>query len=293
MNKPLLFLAALLFCLSLPTGGAATDAETAGAGSAAAGPPKNTIVICGTGDSQALLRHLAAAYEELHPDMTVEVPDSIGSNGGIKATAAGKCDLGRVSRPLKENEKELNLSYLLFARSPVVFLVNATVREVKSITEAQAVAVFSGTITNWSELGGRHEKIYVANREKGDSSLSVIENHIPAFKEIKKQAGQTLYTTPDNIATISRYRNTIGYGPLAEAETQPNILVLRLNDIAPDRKNVLDGTYRLVTPFGLVWKNEAPPSVKNFIDFLYSPAAERIMAGHGAFSTLHGHSGTD
>ncbi|MBI4792282.1 MAG: substrate-binding domain-containing protein [Deltaproteobacteria bacterium] len=291
MRKPLILLAVLLCCLSHPPDGRAIDAGTSVAGSAALS--QNTIVICGTGDSQNLLRLLAAAYEERRTDMTVEVPDSIGSNGGIKATAAGKCDLGRVSRPLKENEKELNLSYLLFARSPVVFLVNATVREVKSITEGQAAAVFSGAITHWSELGGRHEKIYVANREKGDSSLTVIENHIPAFKEIKKQAGQTLYTTPENIAAISRYRNTIGYAPLAEAQNQPDILVLRLNDIAPDRINVMDGTYKLIIPFGLVWKNEPSPQVKGFIDFLASPAAEQIMAGHGAFSALHEYRGND
>jgi phosphate transport system substrate-binding protein len=289
MKKPLFVLAVLLCWLGLPAAGRATDAAIA----ADAGATENTLVICGSGDSQTLLRRLAAAYEKLQPDMTVEVPDSIGSNGGIKATAAGKCDLGRVSRPLKETEQQLNLSYLLFARSPVVFLVNASVREVKSITAAQAAAIFSGAITDWSELGGRHAKIYVANREKGDSSLTVIENAIPAFRDIKKQTGQTLYTTPENIETINRYRDTIGYAPLAEAADQPGILVLQLDNVAANRKNVMDGTYKLTIPFGLVWINDPAPKVRKFIDFIASPAAARIMAEHGTFSTLPGPGGND
>lgn len=250
------------------------------------GPAKQTIIICGSGDSQNLLRHLAAAYEQSHPDVSIDVQDSIGSSGGIKATAAGKCDLGRVARPLKEQEKALNLSYLLFADSPVVFLVNSSVTGVTSITGQQAAGIFSGAITRWSELGGPHEKIYVANREKGDSSRTIIEKHIPAFNGIDKPVGQILYTTPENIAAINRYKYTIGYASLAEAENQPHIVVLQLDQVAPDRENVTKGAYRLVTPLGLVWKDGPDRQVKKFIDFLYSPAAEQIMASHGAFSTL-------
>lgn len=249
-------------------------------------PAKQTIIICGSGDSQNLLRHLAAAYEQSHPDVSIDVQDSIGSSGGIKATAAGKCDLGRVARPLKEQEKALNLSYLLFADSPVVFLVNSSVTGVTGITGQQAAGIFSGAITRWSELGGPPEKIYVANREKGDSSRTIIEKHIPAFNGFDKPVGQILYTTPENIAAINRYKYTIGYSCLAEAENQPNIVVLQLDQLSPNRENVAQGAYRLVIPLGLVWKDEPGRQVKNFIDFLYSPAAEKIMADHGAFSAL-------
>ncbi|MBU0909535.1 MAG: substrate-binding domain-containing protein [Proteobacteria bacterium] len=279
MKNAWLLMASLFLLL-----GTATNSKSANDGEP--GTAKKTLVICGSGDSQNLLRHLAAAYEQSHPNMSIDVPDSIGSGGGVKATAGGKCDLGRVARPLKEKEKELNLDYLLFADSPVIFLVNSSVKGVRSITAQQAVGIFSGAITLWSELGGPHGKIYVANREKGDSSRSVIEKYIPAFNAIDKPVGQTLYTTPENVAAINRYKNTIGYASLAEAGNQPDIVVLQFENVSPDRDNVTKGAYKLVAPLGLVWKNEHGREVKNFIDFLYSPAAEKIMADHGAFSAL-------
>ena len=72
------------------------------------------IVIAGTGDSQSLLRVLAGDFEKSHPGTAIEIPDSIGSGGGIKATAMGKCDLGREARGIKDKEKKYGLKYRLF-----------------------------------------------------------------------------------------------------------------------------------------------------------------------------------
>ena len=46
-----------------------------------------------TGDNQELLRTLGAAFEKVNPGVSIAVPDGIGSDGGIKAAAAGECDL--------------------------------------------------------------------------------------------------------------------------------------------------------------------------------------------------------
>jgi len=58
---------------------------------------EETVVVCGTGDSQSLLRRLATEFERKNPGIKIEVPESIGSSGGIKATAKGECDIGRVA----------------------------------------------------------------------------------------------------------------------------------------------------------------------------------------------------
>lgn len=90
----------------------------------------------------------------------------------------------------------------------------------------------------------------------------------------------------ENVAAINRYKNTIDYASLAEAENQPDVVVLQFDNVSPNRENVIKGTYKLVAPLGLVWKAEGGQEVKNCIDFLYSPAAEKIMADYGAFSAL-------
>ena len=56
-----------------------------------------SLVIPGTGDSQELLQELARAFEHSHPGAKIEIPESIGSSGGIKNVIAGKAVLARVA----------------------------------------------------------------------------------------------------------------------------------------------------------------------------------------------------
>jgi len=98
-----------------------------------------TLQIDGTGDSQQLLRELAAAFEAANPDSKIVVPDSIGSSGGVKALVNGKTDIARIARPLKAKEKQLadDLTYQAFAFSPVVFAANLPEQCVDNLTSEQ------------------------------------------------------------------------------------------------------------------------------------------------------------
>lgn len=245
-----------------------------------------TLTICGTGDSQKLLRELAMAYEKIHPGTTIAVPDSIGSSGGIKATAAGKCDMGRIARPLKEKEKNYNLQYLQFALSPVVMLANKSVEQVKGLSTEQIIDIYSGRIRFWSQLNGPDEKIYVVNREKGDSSRSVLEEKLAGFTEIIEPVGQTVYSTPETIEAIGKYSYTIGYSTLSQSVTNSNIFILQLDGIDPTPENIASGIYKLSSPYGLVWKKEAKERIQGFLKFLYTEKAREICRTNGTVITL-------
>lgn len=245
------------------------------------------LVICGTGDSQQLLRRLAGVFEENHPGVTVEVPDSIGSSGGVKATAGGRCDLGRIARPLREKEKKYHLDYRLFAYSPVVFLANANLKgKVKGVTASEVIAIFRGEIGQWDELGGPPEKIYVANREPGDSSRTVLEERLPGFAGIDPSVGRTIYTTPETIDTIAAYANTIGYSSLSAARHRDDVIILDFEGVSPSPGNVLSGAYGLTAPFGLVWAPPPSPLARRFLDFLMQDEAREIISTFGAVPVL-------
>ncbi|MFH0753684.1 MAG: substrate-binding domain-containing protein [Candidatus Omnitrophota bacterium] len=129
---------------------------------------QEAIVIAGTGDSQQLLRVLAGEFEKIRPGLQVVIPESIGSSGGVRAVAEGKCDLARVGRPLKEKEKAYNLNYKVFAHSPAVFVASADVSAIDNVTTQQVTDIFSGKITTWKELGGRRsENLCGAARSRG------------------------------------------------------------------------------------------------------------------------------
>ena len=57
-----------------------------------------SVTLPGTGDSQDLLREVAQRYALQFPERQVIVPDSIGSEGGIKAVGTGAAPIGRVAR---------------------------------------------------------------------------------------------------------------------------------------------------------------------------------------------------
>jgi phosphate transport system substrate-binding protein len=240
------------------------------------------ITICGTGDSQALFRLLAAAFEK-DTGISVKVPDSIGSSGGIKATFKGQCDLGRIARPLKKKEKKYELSWLFFARSPVVFFANHSLANIPSLTSEQIVNIYNGQTILWQDVGNLIGRIYVAGRECGDSSRSAIEKTLTGFKEIQVYTGKTLYSTPETIDTVLQNNNTIGYSPLSALLGRENVHIFHIDNIAPDHSSVTEGTYNLSTPFGLVWRKDISEQALQFIDFLNSPEAVNIIISTGAF----------
>lgn len=238
------------------------------------------IVIAGTGDSQELLRHMASAFEETFPDTRIEIPDSIGSSGGIRATAMGKCDLGRVARKIRARERHFGLEQRFFAYSPVVFAIHPSVNGVDNLSFEQIIAIYSGRLSSWQDLGGPEGKIYVVNREAGDSCRSVLEKKVPGFKAIQDHAGKEIYTTPEAVAVLRRYRNTIGYVPLAMIRNS-TLKITRINAVEPSAANVQNGRYDLVTRLGLVWKGDLKGLSKKFVDFVFSPEGSRLIAEFG------------
>ena len=238
------------------------------------------IVVAGTGDSQVLLRRLAAFFEKANPGEKVEVPDTIGSSGGIKALAEGRCDLARVSRPLRLKEKIYNFSYKVIAHCPVVFAVNSGVKDVDNLTSEQIIGIFSGQITSWDHVGGKKEKIYVVLREEGDSALEVLKNNLAGWNSIQFFAGEIVYNTPEAADVIENYKNTIGFMSLSTTAAR-NMKVIKLDGVAPSIENVKNNSYKLLTQLGIVYKEGLKGTAKKFLDFLVSPAAQKIIIEYG------------
>ncbi len=239
------------------------------------------ITICGTGDSQILLRMLAASYEEEHPGSKINVPDSIGSTGGIKATEKGDCELGRVARPIKDTEMKYGLQYKVFAFSPVVFAVNKSVKRISGLSGSQILNIFSGRTTNWKELGGPDIMIKVINREPGDSSRSVLEKNLPGFENIKDPVGIVIeHNTPLTIKTISTNKGAIGYIPLSSVDLS-HMRVLKLDGVAPTKYRVWLREYKPVSPLGIIWKGELQGLAKSFFDYLFTNEVQARISRTG------------
>jgi phosphate transport system substrate-binding protein len=239
------------------------------------------IIISGTGDSYNLLRALAKAMIEKNGGGQIEVPEGVGSAAGIKAVIAGKADLARIARPLKDSEKELGLTEQVFAHTPVVFVVNPDTNGIDNITTEQILGIYSGKITKWSQLGAREGKIYPLTREHDDSCLRVLNEKLLGFAEVDNSYAKAIYLTQEAVATLQEHKQTIGFVPLS-AVINTNLKVLKIDGIEPSNEKILSGEYKFLIPLGIAYKGQPQGLSKEFIDFLYSGDAKKIIKTMGA-----------
>lgn len=243
------------------------------------------LVIPGTGDSQELLRKAASTFTLANPDITIDLPDSVGSIGGIKRVLSGHAPLARIARPLNTGEMNSGLNYEVFAYTAVIFVANLPVACVNSLSTAEIIAIYSGDTANWDQIGNcPSHKIYVANREEGDSSRLLIEENLSGFKNITQFAGEVIYSTPEALHTIEDYPYTIGYLPLAILKNSP-LTQLAINNLQPTSENLATKKYPLAVPLGFAWKNKLSEPYKKFIDFMFSASGQEIIRAYGSVPT--------
>src|SRR5947209_11819917 len=136
------------------------------------------VTLPGTSDSQDLLRALAQSYAAQYPGRQVTVPNSIGSDGGVRVVRKEASSIGRVSRlpNAAEVAKYGEFKYLEFARVPVAFVVSADAG-VSDLTEQQICDIFAGRVTRWKEVGGSDLPIAVQDRPDSGSNMQAIRGN--------------------------------------------------------------------------------------------------------------------
>ena len=242
-----------------------------------------TLEIPGTGAVEILLNKLAIEFNKVNQSDRVVVPPSVGSSGAIRLVGEGENVLGRVARPLKEEEKKHGLTYLVFAKDPVIFAVNRKVG-VQKITQAQLIDIYSGKIRNWQEVGGKDYPVRLLVREPEDSSFIIIKEHISAFRNLDfPQQAKYLYHDNEMVEMLQKYSTVIGWltGSSLNAISS-KVTGLALDGIEPTAENILTGSYSLSGDYALVFKEEQlSPLARKFIDFLSSEKAIRIFNDEG------------
>jgi phosphate transport system substrate-binding protein len=232
--------------------------------------------IVGTGDGLEMLRMVAVEHAALHPDVKISIPPSIGSSGGVVAVGSDTERLGRVARPLKDTEIKYGLVYIPIAKIPSAIIVHPS-SKVTDLTTEQVVGIFSGKIESWAEVGGPDLKIKVVRREEADSTLSVMREQMPGWKDLEFTArSKTAVTTQDAIDTVRQVAGTIGFGPFSRAiEFDTNVIKI-------DGKFPTDLDYPSSVEFALIYKKEKLDSeMKSFVDFCLSDKATRVIELYG------------
>ena len=201
-----------------------------------------------------------------------------GSGSGISAVSNGTCDIGLSSRHLKDEEKGQGLEETVLAIDGIAVIVNKG-NAISDLTLEQISDIYTGKITNWSEVGGADGEIVVIGREAGSGTRD-------GFESITKTEDacvlrQELTSTGDVIATVKSNENAIGYASLASVDDA--VTLVSVGGVTPTKETILDGSYAIQRPFVLVTKKDKKLSdaAKAFYDYALSDEANSIIEGAG------------
>lgn len=176
-----------------------------------------------------------------------------GSGSGIEAVKNGSCDIGLSSRALKDEEKESGLTETTVALDGIAIIVNAE-NTVTDLSIDQIAQIYTGAVTDWSELGGSAGAIAVIGRETGSGTRDGFES-ITGTEDACVLA-QELSSTGAVIEAVRTTPGAIGYASLSAVEGQEGITVLTVGGVAPSEATVLDGSYTIQRPFVFVTKTD-------------------------------------
>ena len=234
------------------------------------------LSVVGTGDGIDLLRALGAAYKGDKPDTNVVIPPSIGSGGGIAAVNSNKEILARAARPLSTTEKEAGLIATPVFRLPSAFFVHPSTG-VTMLTSAQLADIYEGKITNWASVGGKEMRIRVVRREDQDSTLLVLRQSMPGWKDLKiTDKSKMTVTTQECIETVKEMPGAIGFGPFTKS------LEMELPVLKIDGRSPTDRDYPSAVTVTLVHKDATvTPDAQKFIAYAKSEKAKSVLNSLG------------
>ena len=106
-----------------------------------------------------IIEALAETYMLEHPHVTIRV-EQTGNGKGVAACGSGETDIGMASRNLTDEERALypELQVQRLCRDGIAVVINGG-NPVEGLTMEQIRAIFSGEVTNWSEVGGTDAEI--------------------------------------------------------------------------------------------------------------------------------------
>jgi phosphate transport system substrate-binding protein len=217
---------------------------------------------------------LAEDYAIRFPGSAIDVQGG-GSTAGVMAVENGIADLGMSSRALKQDE--LHLWSIEVAKDALAAIVHPS-NPVGNLTLAQLRGIYSGRITNWSELGGSHARIHIIAREEGSGTRAAFEEMVMNREFITPRA-----IVQDSNGAIRQLvagdRYSIGFISMGLVDS--TVKAVRMEGVAATFDNVVSGQYALYRPFLLVSVGPPDGNAESFINFILSPFGQAMLKAEG------------
>ena len=271
--------AALTACGGSASSAAAssTSAAAGSTASSAAAALSGNVATGGSTSMKNVIAALTEGFAEVEPGVTVSY-DPTGSGAGITGATDKTLDIGLSSRALKDDEKA-DVEGTTIALDGIAIIVN-NASKVEDLTVDQLKQMFTGEITNWSEVGGDDGEIVLVGREAGSGTRDGFES-IVDVKDSCKYA-QELTATGAVISAVEANPLAIGYASLSAIGD--TVKAVTVGGVECSEETVKDGSYEVQRPFVFVTNDSVTLSAQAqaFFDFATSTDAADLIRTAGA-----------
>jgi len=240
------------------------------------------IVVEGSTTVLPIAQKAAEVFMGSHASADISVRGG-GSGVGIASLLDKACNIADASRAIKDAElakaasNGVDPKAHVIAMDGIAVIVNPA-NSVSALTKKQIKDIYTGKISNWSQLGGSDEKIVVVSR---DTSSGTFE----AFGELalsggKVRADALMQASNQAVASVvEKTPGAIGYVGLGYMGS--NTKALSVEGIMPSKDTVLTNKYPIGRPL-FMYTNGSPTGLaKEFIDFVLSPEGQKIVDQEG------------
>jgi phosphate transport system substrate-binding protein len=261
--------------VSVFAGGSKDQGGTSASGAfQASAPAPYTVTVAGSTSVSPLMELLIADYAKVRPNVKFNM-SATGSGDGIKAVPAETAEVGMSSRELTPAEIGTGIDEHLIAIDGIAVIVNAG-NGISSLTIDQIRDIYTGVVTDWSQVGGRAGRIAVVSREPGSGTRGAFEE-IVKFQDKLVMGAIEFDGTGAVKAEISRNADAIGYISLGSLDN--SIKSLNVDGVAATTANVVNGSYKIARPFLLLTKKGRILNDETlaFLDWILTDAGQTIV----------------
>jgi len=247
-------------------------------------PNPTVLEMDGTTAMVSLIKELRNAFAQINPNIptTFGTPDGNpnGTGKGLQNLIADKVAIAASSRTLKPEEAQAGVQLIPVARDTLAIVVGANNPFKGSLTIEQVRDIYTGKITNWSQLGGANAPIKVINRNIGSGGRDFFQDSVLLGQQFAPDSPNFITWDKSETTAILRAIGDTGisYATTSQVEKQEIVRIVSINGVAPtDKDAVKAGKYPISRNLFLGVKKKTSPVAKQFIEFALSPQGQQIV----------------
>ena len=213
------------------------------------------------------------------------------TTGGYEKLAERKTDIFIGAGPSKEQKayaerRGTEFVYTQIGWEAFVFFVHKD-NPINSLTVEQIKGIYSGEITNWSQVGGSDEEIIPFQRDEGSGSQSMMIRFMgdTPLMEAETVTISGMGAVIEQVVDYQSHAGSIGYSFRYYIEgivQNPEVKMIAVEGIAPTAENIKNNTYPIITPvYAVTYTNNPNPNVARLVEWMLGDEGQYIIEATG------------